>query len=243
VGIRTPCDDSALAKRVLDLLLVGRRLNYLSGEVLKAFHRTLWNDSTLLDGLAEVAGCVPPESNQDPSVVDLLIEVFNKFPDCRKLIGSIVNCSVGYDFIYTKAFSKIRDEAFVVKRGDSAANRGSIALLCLLSRRTAEKDIDSHVAALMDAGPEVQRVAARVLLGDTLPLADRLAVLSKLIHSLRDISAESARRFVSPLERALSSRKSDLTQRAVWVRELQLPEDSFELLLPVQEEFQPVTGH
>ncbi|WP_194474451.1 hypothetical protein [Bradyrhizobium sp. CCBAU 51753] len=88
------------------------------------------------------------------------------------------------------------------------------------------------ITELLDTCDGISGLLAGLLSGEFLPVERRLYVLTVIIKKLRERNSPKWRQYIALTSKALDSRKSELTNRSVWTA-LQMPKESFDVLLPV----------
>jgi hypothetical protein len=72
-----------------------------------------------------------------------------------------------------------------------------------------------------------------LLAGETLPVEKRLNILNLIIKKLHQRNSPYWTEYIPLARKALDTRKSDLTNSAIWNGKLKFPAESFGVLLPV----------
>jgi hypothetical protein len=201
-------------------------------DVMTSIPQDMWVDKSVLRMVANRAA-LGMHYDMHPSFMrKVLLEGLQKYPDFEELVYPLVSATLADD--------RPEDSIITIKKIVAGASfeqpRSKAAIAAVELMDCDEHQIPSLLDKLRGDDQDDLMLATILLGGAKMPVEQRLKILSHLIKALRSEGTDKSSEFVQPMRKALDSRLSCLGTSEVWKRKLELPEESFPILLPTKQQ-------
>jgi hypothetical protein len=214
--------------KMLDLLLHAS-IRFPLDDMLESMPPAAWSDLPTVRKLAK-AITLSQDYDMDPSFgVKLLWDALLVFPKEEALLYPVATASLSHEM----SAKQLRQLVSVADSLSEVTNEFAVQAIATLRLVDGEgfgleRNVDM-ILANTGVGTQLPQL---LLDSDAIPIEKRLTILSLIIRKSRETGSGQWREFVTPIRRALDSRKSGFTKSDVWMK-LDLPAESHSVLLPV----------
>lgn len=216
--------------RLLDLLVQspGR---YAAMEAIERLPVEAWKNAAVLHKIAAVLPLAVDDLRVSSEVFERIWNAMLLFPEDEALLYSVCIAVLSNEQLVREYFALLVSRAKQMRKVARGRAQETIVVLNLID--STGSDFEDCVRQVISGTQGQLNIALALLGGDIVPLDRRIMLLSKLIAGGHEQSSPRWRPFIVPMRRALDSRKSGLTKAEMWEGELELPLESFDVLLPV----------
>lgn len=162
---------------------------------------------------------------QLPAMRDLLFSAFDANPQLQELFYPVVLASLA-----DEGDGRGRLKRIAATSGMNPSD--SLLFAAILTAQLAESCSANQILDDLISIDMSQDLLLAISGSEAIPVSIRLNLLSALIKKFKERGSPKWRDYVSVARKALDSRKSDLTDHEIWSQKLQLPLESYGLLLP-----------
>lgn len=218
--------------KFLDLIKNEKRNLY--GYEFDAFPGSIWENNEIVNNISSMLEIYVSnilKLNQLP--LKLIVTAYNRNPEWCSLVLLIAVCVAKAAEPPPNYFDTLHSSAWTITATDSALIQSAKTLLGLACGNHPDP---TQVAELLSAASDDLtlsnnlRLAAVFFSKDWFLIDDRECYLIPLIYALEGKNLAELKDLREALKKTLSARKSNLTNYEIWVNNLNLPADAFEIL-------------
>ncbi len=227
-GPRRDVSSESDAELLLDLLQ-GSRYRFAHGavEFAMGMDQRMWSRPTIANKLGSLLSLSESFEANHPAIRDAVLRTVEEHPNLEGLLYPAALILCNEDATGTARLLQLFSKAGPLSEESGLNARLAAAIVRLVDCPNLDECVEdvlgiSDQSALFNA----------FLSGELLEVERRLDILTMVIKKLRQSNSPKWRDYIAPARKALDARKSELTNASVW-KALELPQESFEVLLPV----------
>jgi hypothetical protein len=191
--------------------------------------KTAWQDESVVDYVSRriaQAESLWTQGGRIPTAT--VADAYTRRPFYRSLLYPIAAGCIGTPDAGS-VLSQLPSSAFDWQQSDEPCTTAAVGILRILKFQISTS---AEIAALT-TGPKLDvrlYLAQELSKSEQISQGCRATFLTSIRAGLAGKMSEKAWWLYAPLKRTLDARKSEMSDRAIWVQQLQLPEDAFDIL-------------
>ncbi|MCK1337081.1 hypothetical protein IVB38_13860 [Bradyrhizobium sp. 38] len=227
-GPRRDVSSESEAELILDVLLSSRyRFSHGAIEFALGLDQRMWSPPAIANKLGNLLSLSDGYEANHPAIRDIVLKTVEEHPDFEGLLYPAALILCNDDANGTARLLQLFSKVGPLSEDSSLNARLATAIVRLVDCPNLEECVED-VLGISDHSALI----SAFLSGELLEIERRLDILTMVIKKLRQSNSPKWRNYIGPARKALDARKSDLTNASVW-EALELPQESFEVLLPV----------